>query len=186
MDISGENSLYDEVFEATALTPGIWLQFARRLKYAGDTLYEKYQEHYHEVQRGLDSVVDTLTFSLNITSTLLYGLAFENILKAILIQDDPCRVQNGKLVKWPGGGHDLTALVEAAGLDLGSQSAQLLERLSMFVTWAGRYPVPIREKDMFTRQYPTSDLLPPEPIQPSEKEYLDAIFTNLIAKIKVT
>src|SRR5439155_14770477 len=71
--------------------------------------------------------------------------AIENALKAVRVKQEksgvttntPGRVHLSSLVKT----HDLRGLAGDAGIPLSTADADLLDRLTAFLVWAGRYPV---------------------------------------------
>jgi hypothetical protein len=72
---------------------------------------------------------------------MLGALAIENLLKAIrLPQVIPLFNSRGAFVL---DTHDLLKLAEDAGISLLQEERILLERLEQFLTWAGRYPIPL-------------------------------------------
>jgi len=80
---------------------------------------------------------------------LLAGLSVENALKALIIRSAiatgaPPRNGAAALGLFPTQGHSLLDLARCARVSLSSGERKLLERLSVFVTWAGRYPIPKR------------------------------------------
>ncbi len=55
----------------------------------------------------------------------------------------------GKKPKIPGvGDHELKQLADAAGVQLSSRGQAMLERMSAFVKFAGRYPIPTTPEQM--------------------------------------
>lgn len=72
---------------------------------------------------------------------LLAGYAIEDYAKARL-------VEQGKM--WSGErGHDLPWLVSEAGIELDESEALLVRRLKQIVTWAGRYPAPLKPRHYY-------------------------------------
>ena len=115
--------------------PQAWLSSAERLLYGGQQLWKLAEEgwasmydsppHRHPAQPGQFA-----------PAFLLFGYAFENLLKGLL------RQQTGKAPT----GHKLVAYATNAGLkrnDLDQDEWDLLERLTVHIKWAGRYPVPL-------------------------------------------
>jgi len=78
---------------------------------------------------------------------MLAGLALENLLKGIQIARDPRLVLPSPSKRTALLASTLTRhldlnLVRDAGVRLSPEEADLVERLSVFVVWGGRYPVP--------------------------------------------
>lgn len=83
---------------------------------------------------------------------LLVGLAVENFAKALIVQAKNRRgerVTNGDVLAVDlDGRHDLNRLVRDAGIEPTRAEKALLHRLSLFVKWRGRFPVPKRRADV--------------------------------------
>lgn len=77
---------------------------------------------------------------------LLKGYAIENLLKAIYLCKKPQDVRNIRKL-WSKRGHQLIWLAELAKVNLKSESEKvLLEKLTEYVLWRGRYPVDFSEE----------------------------------------
>ena len=78
---------------------------------------------------------------------VLAGLAIENMLKALIVLDHNKRQQaTGRadpptIVKT----HKLLPLARLANVPIDGWAEKLLDRLTMFVYWGGRYPIPLEE-----------------------------------------
>ncbi len=84
---------------------------------------------------------------------LLYGLSFENLIKGLLISEEPMLLKGGKLSKHLLG-HDLTKLAgRLNSINLDSNERDLLTLLSDVVPYHGRYPVPRNAQDMKPESY---------------------------------
>ena len=80
---------------------------------------------------------------------MLAGLAVENLLKALIVKRMHAEnrpVTEGNVLRLERGRHSLVALSRSAQITLSSEEREVLARLSTFVQWAGRYPVPIKKK----------------------------------------
>lgn len=75
---------------------------------------------------------------------LLSGLAVENLLKAIIVKQLPPGASLVRRDKLDAGvkHHKLTSLCDRARVTLSPKDKAFLERLTKFVEWRGRYPVP--------------------------------------------
>ena len=95
---------------------------------------------------------------------VLAGLAVENHLKARIPERRLAAglpVPDGTAVVnlFPRKHHDLILLAHAAGVVLTPGTRALLERLSAFALWAGRYPIPKKAADaVFERTTRETDL----------------------------
>ena len=169
---------YDEQFELRALTPALWALNARRLKRTADLIFNAYTSDCDKMVDGV-SPSELQNLELAGSATLLYGLALENIIKAIIIDQDPNVVKDGKLRKWLGNGHDQILLIQMTSVSLDEQQKDLLRRMTAFVEWAGRYPIPKSSEQMRLKQLGAFPDFVPLPIQPSEKPAIDQLYTML-------
>jgi len=127
--------------------PHKWHAKAMKLKYCADVLFDaflKAQELSREEQ------AETEDTDINDVATLLYGMAMENILKALLLKTGVAQPRSDGTVAWNAegaGNHDLLAMSNSLTLlKLDSAQQKLMERLSAFVCWAGKYPTPLELK----------------------------------------
>jgi hypothetical protein len=93
-------------------------------------------------------------FAYNPRHVMLAGYAIENLLKGLLVAVQPERwvfEHRDKLLSWPSGGHDLVQLAKEASVSLTEKEEQLLDRIEVYVLWAGRYPVALNAQAMRSR-----------------------------------
>ncbi|MBI1259800.1 MAG: hypothetical protein GC204_20220 [Chloroflexi bacterium] len=77
---------------------------------------------------------------------MMMGYAIENALKGVIVAGKVELVSREKVDKSLKI-HDLCALAGKAGITLGADEAGLLKMLEHYVTWSGRYPIPLHGKD---------------------------------------
>jgi hypothetical protein len=94
---------------------------------------------------------------------LLCGLAIENFLKAIIVKREFGR-QDGRPdpnapTTLPNhlNTHDLCALAQRALLEVSAHEQRILLRLTHYVEWAGRYPIPRKRRPALKRFIGTRD-----------------------------
>lgn len=79
-------------------------------------------------------------------ATLLYGMAMENILKAALLKEGIAKIRPDGTIACSAegaGDHDLLGICRSLNfVKLNAAQKKLMERLSAFVCWAGKYPTP--------------------------------------------
>ena len=168
---------WDEHFRESETSAGSWRVSALMLKRSSDLLYQAYLADLERLQRERQPDIENL--GVVGPATTLLGLAFENCLKALIVRSIPA----DERPRWPGDGHDLLRLLDATSLSCTLAESFLLRRLSEFVRWAGRYPVP-RQPEMITlQQAPYSEPTKPFPLLPREKSMSDALFERLNAII---
>ena len=142
-----------EQAEATAQNPGGWLATAEALKRSADLVFAESDQEWLRAYLAWEKsewpdLAETLA-DVQAAPFLwpvylqLAGLALENLAKGIAVARDPSLVapdSKGRLVrKW---GHINAALFSKLGIELDAEEAALVERLGVYVEWAGRYPVP--------------------------------------------
>jgi hypothetical protein len=94
-----------------------------------------------------------MMMSINGVAAMLYGYAIESALKGLLARKNVKLIEKRRLVEFPGSRtHELKPLAEHVSktVDLGLTKDELnvLDRLSNFVIFAGRYPVSTRPEGM--------------------------------------
>jgi hypothetical protein len=161
------DSLYHDMWKRNFVTgarmPLSWAVKAYELNRAADMLFDasekarkkviedSLKEHQERKKSGKRQYSRTLSreeaglyhdMNLCSISFMLTGLAIENMAKAILIFRNPSYVDDdeGKLKAILI--HDLDRLVQQCQIDLSDREREILRALSVYVSWAGRYPVP--------------------------------------------
>jgi hypothetical protein len=84
---------------------------------------------------------------------LLMGLSFENLLKGIVAAQRGSAGSSGAPDK-DLTTHDtkkLVALIDQTAIPISMDDEALLLKLENYVVWAGRYPFPKREEDLFVK-----------------------------------
>lgn len=134
-----DSELKERGFLAAQESPGSWLVRAINLRAAADRLDPlKYPP-------GDD---EPLSFSSEYQ--FLFGLAFENLLKGFI---SLVRLESRLTPALPVECHihrlEILAIrPECAQLALTTEELGTLSRLSAYITWAGRYPIPKRSPEM--------------------------------------
>src|SRR5688500_10952394 len=104
-----DDELRDNQFTNKGKLPAICALQARRMKRAADVVFRAYLADLNEMQAER-STLDLENLELAGPGTLLYGLAFENIIKALIVKKKPeAVIADGKLKNL---GHDLLKLAE--------------------------------------------------------------------------
>ena len=88
---------------------------------------------------------------LSLAYMMLTGFALENAVKALLVKNRPELVKRGKRLRWPDDGHNLRSLFDEARVSFSATEGDLLDRLTEFVRWRGRYPSPLGAEDLMPR-----------------------------------
>lgn len=156
-------------FELGATEPIAWKGTASRLKRAADHLFEVYHgasvrsidRLVKEVKEGnspppgtsnsrsLDGqeLEDHLDGQLIGVYMFLMGYAIENLLKAILMVQHPEYFRaTEKMTDIQS--HNLASLSVRCRIVVSEEERKLLDRLAMYIDWAGKYPVPLLSTKM--------------------------------------
>lgn len=141
------------VKRSQALTPEAWRNTGKRLMKGADLMWPPLARSIIDYRKGKKSE-DVDYFA---PFFLLAGLAVENYVKGRLIEE---RIKDGRpvqdfkeLFEKPAGlfytkrQHDVWALARKTSLVLSETEENLLRRLSKFVLWGARYPVPRHADD---------------------------------------
>jgi hypothetical protein len=156
-----------------AAQPLAWCFSALDLKQSADVIL-------HSILPSLESACpddaekERLVNTTNLLGTyyLLAALALENLLKGILVAKSPEKVTK---LGWRGPGHDLLQLCKDAKVKLSAKQERVIERLTAYLKWAGRYPIFSNEKDLF----PTAGAEEtPLTMGPIENEAIDKMFAD--------
>ena len=134
-------------YDGAGENPLAWQASARNLLDAATAV----KGQVHQFEEGLmDSLVPV--------QAMLLGLALECLLKGMYIKrhrvwEDPDKAhaiaKNGAYIGVTGAGdHELLQLADAAGVTLTNEERSALTRLTNFVLYAGRYPIPVRVEQM--------------------------------------
>lgn len=156
---------------------GAWLSKSAQLRHSADWLWEgflaattEWAKKRRDGSAHAEAEFDTAMTYLQ-SSKMLYGLAVETALKAVILAlhpesvefeltaDGAGKIQHVRMKQFGvslGASHDLVRLAEKAGalkrgpgelfsIDIDYTTLrQVLDELGELVVWAGRYPVPIR------------------------------------------
>jgi hypothetical protein len=163
-------------------SPSSWALQARRLTRAADLVFEAYRSDLRRMEEGC-SPLELENLETVGPATLLYGLAFENLFKAIILTMESGVIEAGRLKTWPGSGHGLVGLAERAEIQLTSTQRDLLSRFTAFVEWSGRYPVPMSDEKMRLKDAVSPGWLP-LPIQAHELGTVHQFLEELDARIR--
>lgn len=164
-----------ESFIVEATNVAAWLQKSRELRASADALWTLAWDQATTLLNTVSKPSDTERTEMEglvammETAKMLYGLAFETVLKAIILRERPESIElkltangSGKIRRAEmrqfgvpmSLGHDLVRLAELAGLFVARDGAifatpearieacDVLSDLGQAVVWTARYPVP--------------------------------------------
>jgi hypothetical protein len=84
---------------------------------------------------------------------LLYAYAMENLLKGLIVANNPAVVDENKISNQLKS-HDLVELSVSAGVTVHVEEEPVLAALSELSVWAARYPVATRKEDYVGKENP--------------------------------
>ena len=143
----------------TAAEPTSWLSHAQTLRQAVEDLWLSGNEHSRNPGSEIGAAVLAKWTSAGFVppetggSTcdvcfMVFGFAFENLVKGIIVCRDPSLVSRSRLKSWHGAGHDLVTLFSRAGIGVSTEERQTIERITRIAEWKGRYPVAMNFYDV--------------------------------------
>lgn len=152
-----------DIYKA-AQSPSAWLISAERLRDAAEAILQHevqfeipyFRAHDEAVQQALAIACtgDNTAGSAEITcrapnyppAQVLYAYALENVLKGLVVANDPGLIDGDKLNRTLQS-HDLAALAMTAAFQVYVQEEPVLAALSRLSIWAGRYPVALHQRE---------------------------------------
>lgn len=140
--------------------PEYWYSYAHELADTADVIYNKSKRewilYFYNRPDGSTDAYNRPLISRPVM--LMYGLSFENIIKGLLISEDPNLLAGGKLSKHLQG-HDLVKLADRLrSIELNNDECDLLALLSDVVPYYGRYPVPRNAQDLKPEKFISEDI----------------------------
>ncbi|WP_421813438.1 hypothetical protein [Flagellimonas sp.] len=101
------------------------------------------------------------------STKLLYAVSLELILKARGLYEERNNIMsgeissfNGFLNKWKGktNGHDFVKIIETYKIEINEDDKRMLNEMSEFTNWAGRFPYPKKESIVIEMEKKGRDL----------------------------
>ena len=132
-----------ELFEIIGSDAYSWLGQAKRMKMVADTILPLLQAELL-IPPAVPGTQQSRLAYLD-SYMLLTGLAFENLIKGILIGRNPALVNGDRIESGILGrkGHGIAEGAKSI-IGLTPQELQLLGRIEEYLFWAGRYPLPLK------------------------------------------
>jgi hypothetical protein len=157
--VSSHHDPWDFSFHVAGSSAAVWLLRAYRLRRAADIMWRQATRDVNRlVAQGPDLKVPWGPEATGQAAMLLSGLTIEVLIKALLVRRDGPRVQAGVLKPWgkkPKHDHDIVKLFGLAGEHLTAEERTFAERLTKFIRWAGRYPLPKNVEEMRPKRITT-------------------------------
>ena len=167
-------------FERAGNSPDAWQSVVDSLLFASQVLTERY-----DAPDSNSSVVPTQNSNrtrLGGVELMLRGMAVECLLKALWLKQGNLLVKAGKFEPVSGaGGHDLPQLAHAVSLCPTELEIDLLKRLSHFIEYGGRYPIPkASDKLRLTKNPRGGRAVATTWLTPSDNQLFDKLVFRLV------
>ena len=121
--------------------PEEWYDYASELKEAAQTLWKSNQNTMIIYQTERDGNYTRKYFSR--TYFFLLGIAIENLIKGILISENPDYLKDGKISANISSGHNISFLAEQIkSLTFNDTEQNIFKTLSDVIPYWGKYPIP--------------------------------------------
>jgi hypothetical protein len=138
------NSLQEFVRDAS---PGQWLEYAEELRDNAELIWSHEDESLRlRVVANAEpyAVGDPFRVSgVSRTYLLLAGFALENVLKGLIVLDDPCHINTGVLSRELKS-HNIEVLAsKARNLILSEDENEFCSLVTAVIPYWGRYPIPL-------------------------------------------
>ena len=137
-----------ELFAKVATNPKQWLGTAKQHIYAAQVLLPYIRQRHKIIKEMLRTNKSfRINTSLDPTYFLMCALASENILKSVIVfrfeEEIRLEIQTKYRIHKKLLGHNLVDLANRAGYEIDLDQEYVLRFLTRYVTWAGKYPLPI-------------------------------------------
>jgi hypothetical protein len=120
--------------------PEEWFDYAHELKDAAVTLWESHSNTLISYQTDRKFYTRKL---YSRTYFFLLGVAIENLIKGILISENPQYLKDGKISTEISSGHNVKTLSEKIkSLSFDEEETEIMETLSEVIPYWGKYPIP--------------------------------------------
>ena len=124
--------------------PGEWLSFAEELMESAEVLWKQYDgsiriETIHDKIEVLES---REVSGISRPYFLLVGFAIENLLKGLIVFDDPTTITSGKIKRIKT--HKIINLIkEISEINLSEDELEICKKIEEAIPYWGRYPIPL-------------------------------------------
>lgn len=126
-----------------------WLTHAYELKRAEELIYLDILRDYDKIliERKTKNFTPS-PITPNKVHFLIIGFAIENLLKCLYLTKYPELIQEGEIKDGVFGKHNLIQIArEKLSLALNEDEKFILDLGTKAITWYGKYPIPLKEKD---------------------------------------
>lgn len=166
------DDFWSKYHKDTLSSTGAWIEWSNRLKNVSQIVWKELSPSLIKLPKQEITIEDFRAIELMPVFMMLAGLSIELIAKARCIKKG-----NQKKLS----SHRISYYVENKILT--EQEKDLIKRLEVFIKWAGRYPIPLKEEDFVPIKvrlkggaFPTFSM--------SDKKIIDDLYTKLHKLIK--
>jgi hypothetical protein len=146
--MSDQSKLQEFVRDAL---PDAWLSYAEELSNSADLLWEREAESFRlemTANAELQPIGSRRVSRISRTYMLLAGFALENLIKGLLVAQDPSNVNTGHLSK-DLKSHDILNLAsKVEHLALSRDERTFCGNVSRAIPYWGRYPIPLDKNEV--------------------------------------
>ena len=163
-------------FDQGGQNPKGWWYHAKDLLAAAEAVKEKVPDVGENTMPSLVSV-----------QAMLVGMSLESTLQGLWVKGSGHSLTEDGEYRRPEtvGSHDLVDWAVAASIKLSSDQRHLLKRLSSFVKWAGRYPIPLKIVHMKPyKEKDNDDFVIRDFILPRELAVAEALCRRLLDQLR--
>jgi hypothetical protein len=148
---SDEQKFWEENFRFAATSHWSWQYSARELQYALAILHKEIRKSWREFKKGKMPH----PFMPASVGMMLCGLMLEDLFKAVLVSRKGAFNSKGDFLHKT---HNLLGLADNVGLKLSVEEGWLLEKLTSYIEWKGKYPIPLVSEGLMPRLLATGDI----------------------------
>jgi len=154
--------------------PGEWLSFAEELMESAEVLWKQYDGSLRsEIIHDKIVVLESKKVSgISRPYFLLVGFAIENLLKGLIVFNDPSTITSGKIKRIKT--HKITNLIkEISEINLFEEEIEICKKIEEAIPYWGRYPIPLEAENI------TPDI----GITPELREIIKSMYNRLAATL---
>ncbi|MDL4840334.1 HEPN domain-containing protein [Aquibacillus rhizosphaerae] len=150
--------------------PGEWLSFAEELMHSAEILWKQNDGTIRsEITHDKIEVLESREVSgISRSYFLLVGFAIENLLKGLIVFDDPTTITSGKIKRIKT--HKITNLIkEISEINLSEEELEICKKIEEAIPYWGRYPIPLE----------AANISPDIGITPEMREVIRGMYSRL-------
>jgi hypothetical protein len=154
--------------------PGEWLSFAEELMESAEVLWKQNDGSIRsEIIHDKIEVLESRKVSgISRPYFLLVGFAIENLLKGLIVFDDPSTITSGKIKRIKT--HKITNLIkEINEINLSEEEIEICKKIEEAIPYWGRYPIPLE----------AANITPDIGITPELREIIKSMYSRLASTL---